>query len=96
MTDDERAIERLSTSALWYAWGQIDARLNREGFTVDHGLAFQKLYTTIAREFADGERVFRPSVLDAWTNFVRSHYLLGLSAQLTTEDLYPASKKEHH
>lgn len=83
----EQSIKTLSTSALWYAWGQIDASLHREGFGTEHGQEFKRLYEQIARDYAEERRTNRPNVLDAWREFVRSHKRLGLDATLGVEDI---------
>jgi hypothetical protein len=94
--DHDPSIERLATSALWYAWGQIDPApgetaanhpLRQRGFDTEHGQEFQRLYEQFAKDYRDGKRYGRSSVLDAFAEFVRSKDRLGINAKLTVDDI---------
>jgi hypothetical protein len=96
MTELSREIDMLSTSALWYAWGQMDPSpgelaetnaLRREGFNLDHGHEFQRLYQQVATEYRAGDRGSRISLLDAWRLFVDAKRVKGLVAVLTVDDI---------
>lgn len=93
----EQSIKIISTSALWYAWGQIDpgptdnnrvmTALATYGFGTEHGEEFSKLYTVLAHEYAAETRSSRPNIIDAWKRFVHLKIDRGLDAMLDPEDL---------
>jgi hypothetical protein len=83
----EQQIMLLSQAALWYAWGRIDAALHTDGFGVDEGIEFQRLYEEIAREYATGRRTFRQSITDAWRQFENSKRRDGLTTPVTVADI---------
>jgi hypothetical protein len=91
-----RSIDILATSALWYAWGQMDPLpglnvetnvLRSEGFDTDHGFEFMKLYRQIALEYFNEERSSRVNLIDSWRLFVEAKRAKGIAAVLTVEDI---------
>jgi hypothetical protein len=79
-----------AVSALWYAWGQIDAGVGKDlGFNTDHGWEFQRLYSVLDSEMLAGTRSGRPSVLDAWQRFVERKRSMGVAWPVTSDDLDP-------
>jgi len=83
------AVQILATSALWYAWGQIDGRadLRADGFTTDHGHEFQRYFEQLALDYEQDRRSFRPSVLDAWNRYVEVKRERGLDVPPVLADL---------
>lgn len=102
----EQEIKGKHMAALWYAWGQMDPppgktvednELRNRGFGLDHGHEFGQLYEQVSRDYAAQRRSSRPSILDAWAEFVRSKERLGLSATLTVDDIdtFKRYEREH-
>jgi hypothetical protein len=85
----EQEIMKLATSALWYAWGQIDGRqdLKDAGFDTEHGIEFGRLYERAARDYAEEKVSHRHNVLDAWQEFILSKKRLGITFPLTIDDI---------
>lgn len=65
----DKDVETRSISALWYAWGQIDAGVV-PSFTLDDGFAFQAEQTKVAEDYYSSLTYFMPSLLDAWAEYV--------------------------
>ena len=83
----EKSVQILVTSALWYAWGQIDATLHSEGFGTEHGQEFSGLYEQLTRDYSNEQRTSRPSVPDAWRQFVTYKREFGPDVTVTAEQL---------
>lgn len=92
----EQEIKGQHMAALWYAWGQMDPtpgkpvesnELRQRGFDLDHGHEFGRLYEQIGRDYAEHRRVDRPSILDAWAEFIRSKERLGVNTALAVDDI---------
>lgn len=83
-------IQRAAMSALWYAWGQIDRdpQFGELRFDTDQGYEFSGLWEQLTQDYVDGKRNAKPSLLDAWQEFVRSKAKTP-EATLTVDDIDP-------
>lgn len=84
----EQEIKKLAGAALWYAWGQIDRDPEFGTLTLgtEHGQEFSRLYEQIARDYKDQKRSSRPSVLDAWREYLVSKHRVGVDTVLSSVD----------
>ncbi len=83
------AVQILATSALWYAWGQIDGRadLRADGFDVEHGQEFGRYYEMLALDYEAERRSFRPNLISAWHRYVAVKRERGLDVPPVLADL---------
>ncbi len=65
------ARETRSISALWYAWGQIDAGAGAGKLTLDDGFAFQREAEQQSVDFEAGKIGILPSLLTQWETYCK-------------------------
>jgi hypothetical protein len=63
--DEQASIDRLRTSAQWYAWGRNDARPSEAVSAFDFGL----WYGVLAARVVIGLTAHRPAIQDEWLRF---------------------------
>lgn len=68
-------VERLSSAALWYAWGRIDGG-EFPGMDSDAAFAFRDWYGTLARAYSAHEVGSRPAIQWEWVRFATAGRVL--------------------
>jgi len=65
-----REVEDAYNTALWYAWGRIDAGEHRNVLNLDHGWRFAERYASAKFDMVTERTHSMDSVLNMWAEFV--------------------------